>query len=122
MGGFIKNKSIKKSRLMKNHKIVERAIEEFTKKLSERHNIDSIILFGSYSRGEEKEDSDVDLLIIGDVKLKEVIDVAYPIFLKYGVYLSPIVMQRNYYEMLKNEKSGFIETVAKDGVLIYGRV
>jgi len=98
----------------------EKAVEEFVRKLKEKFEdrIESIIVFGSYARGESKEESDVDVLIVGDVKLDEIIDVTYPIFLKYGVYISPIVMSR---EMLKAEKTGFIENVLKEGIMLYGR-
>lgn len=102
---------------------VEKAVEEFVLRLNERfgERIESIVLFGSYARGEGRDESDVDVLIIGDLKLDEVIDVAYPIFLRYGVYISPIVMSRNYFEMLKAERSGFIENVLREGVVLYGR-
>ena len=96
----------------------EKAIEEFVRKLKEKfgNRVESIVIFGSYARGENKEESDVDVLIIGDVKLDDVIDVAYPIFLKYGVYISPIVMSRDYFEMLKAERTGFVENVLKEGI------
>jgi len=102
----------------------EKAVEEFVQKLKEKFGdrIESIIVFGSYARGESKKDSDVDVLIVGDIKLDDVIDVAYPIFLKYGVYISPIVMSRGYFEMLKAEKTGFIENVLREGITLYGGV
>lgn len=102
---------------------VKKAVEEFVLRLNERfgERIESIVLFGSYARGEGRDESDVDVLIIGDLKLDEVIDVAYPIFLRYGVYISPIVMSRNYFEMLKAERSGFIENVLREGVVLHGR-
>ena len=100
----------------------EKAVDEFVQKLKEKFGdrVESIIVFGSYARGESKEESDIDVLIIGDIKLDDVIDVAYPIFLKYGVYISPIVMSRGYFEMLKAEKTGFIENVLKEGITLYG--
>jgi len=102
----------------------EKAVEEFVQKLKEKFGdmIESIIVFGSYARGESKKESDVDVLIVGDIKLDDVIDVAYPIFLKSGVYISPIVMSRDYFEMLKAEKTGFIENVLKEGITLYGGV
>ena len=102
----------------------EKAVDEFVQKLKEKFGdrVESIIVFGSYARGESKEESDIDVLIVGDIKLDDVIDVAYPIFLKYGVYISPIVMSRGYFEMLKAEKTGFIENVLKEGITLYGVV
>ena len=104
--------------------IFRKAVEEFIRKLNKEFGdkIELVVLFGSYARGENKEESDIDVLIIGDVKLDEVIDVSYPILLKYGVYISPIVMSRDYFEMLKAERTGFIESVLREGVVLYGRV
>jgi len=65
--------------------------------------------FGSYARGEFGEESDLDVLVIGDVKLNEVIDVSYPLSLKHGIYISPIVMSRDYFEMLKTEGTSFVK-------------
>lgn len=41
-------------------------MEEFVRRVLERYEdkIDSIILFGSVARGEAKEDSDIDILVI----------------------------------------------------------
>jgi len=101
---------------------LKKIIKELVQKLNEKfgNRVESIILFGSYARGESKEDSDVDILIIGDLKLDEVIDVTYPIFLKYGIYISPIVMSKDYFEMLKARRVEFIENVLKEGITLYG--
>jgi len=100
-----------------------RIIDELVEKLKKFGNkIDFVVLFGSYARGEGKEESDIDVLIIGDVKLDDVIDVVYPIFLKYRVYISPIVMDKKHFEMLRAEGSKFIENVLGEGVVLYGRV
>lgn len=96
------------------------AVEEFVRKLKEKFGsrIESIAVFGSYARGEWNEESDIDVLIIGDVKLDEIIDVTYyPFEIEYN---SLIVMGRDYFEMLKAEKTGFIENVLKEGITLYG--
>jgi len=101
----------------------ERIVDEFVKELRERfgERVEFAVFFGSYARGEGQEGSDIDVLLVGDIKLQEVIDVAYPIFLKYGVYISPIVMKREHFELLKAERTGFIENVLREGVVLYGR-
>ncbi len=97
--------------------MVNEIIDEVKKKLREKFGskIEAIVLFGSYARGDSRGESDIDILIIGDIKLDEVIEVTYPIFLKYGVYISPIVMSRRHFEMLKRDSSGFIENVLREG-------
>jgi len=104
---------------MKNEEVVDVFVRELKERFGGR--IESIVVFGSYARGESKEESDIDVLIVGDVKLDEIIDITYPILLRYGVYISPIVMSRDYFEMLKAERAGFIENVLKEGITLYGR-
>lgn len=103
--------------------ITIQVIDEFVRKLKGHfgNRIKSIILFGSHARGESNDESDIDILIVGDLMLDEVVDVAYPIFLKYGVYISPIVMSRDYFEMLKAERTGFIKNVLREGVVLYDK-
>lgn len=98
-------------------------LDELTQKLIEKFGsrIDKIILFGSYARGDEGEESDLDVLIIGDIRLDEVIEVTYSLSLKHEIYISPIVMTGDYFEMLKDEGASFVKNVLKEGVVAYGR-
>jgi uncharacterized protein len=90
-------------KLTKKRKIpenVELAIKEFVKACKEKFkdNLVSIVLFGSYARGNFKETSDVDLLVIvkdlpesvweRDKLIKET---TWEIFLKYNEDLQPIL-------------------------------
>jgi hypothetical protein len=59
-------------------------------------------------------------LIVGDIELDEAIDTSFPIFMRYGVYLSPIVMSRDC-ELIFRERTGFIRSVLRDGVLMYAK-
>lgn len=42
------------------------SINEFIKEIKKHYNITAIILFGSYAKGTENEDSDIDIAIISD--------------------------------------------------------
>ncbi len=99
----------------------EEALEEFIKKVREKHGdkIDRIILYGSYARGEAEEESDIDVLIIGDVSLDELVDISFPILLKYGEYISHQVMSIEHFEFLEREGYGFIKNVKREGKVIY---
>ena len=65
-------------------------IEEFVRRALERYRdkIDSIILFGSVARDEGKGDSDVDVLVVGDVSLEELVTISFPILFEYGELIS----------------------------------
>ena len=48
-----------------NSRIME-SIQKYIKKISEHYKIEAIILFGSYAKGTENEDSDIDIAVISD--------------------------------------------------------
>jgi predicted nucleotidyltransferase len=51
---------------MELQKRYQRAVDEFLKRVLDhyRNRIEGVILFGSVARGEAKEDSDIDILVI----------------------------------------------------------
>lgn len=74
---------------LKKPKILEKyqhAVDEFVNRAVAEYGdrIERIILFGSVARGEAGDDSDIDILILGDVSLEELVDISFPILLKYG--------------------------------------
>lgn len=48
------------------NKEILNSINEFIKEIKKHYNITAIILFGSYAKGTENEDSDIDIAIISD--------------------------------------------------------
>ena len=62
-------------------------------------NFVEMILFGSYARGDYREDSDVDVLIVVKEKNKSVekivSDIAYRYFLNMNILISFIITERN---------------------------
>jgi len=94
------------------------ALNEFVKTLKERYKgrIKKIILFGSYARGDYDEDSDIDILIIGDVPQREISFLSAEILLKYGEVISAIVETPKEFERLKD--SFFHKNVLKEGIVI----
>lgn len=42
------------------------SIEKFIKEIKKKYNVEAIILFGSYAKGTESEDSDIDIAIVSD--------------------------------------------------------
>jgi len=79
---------------------VKMAINEFVEACKEKFGEDliSIVLFGSYARGNFKESSDVDLLVIVEnlpesvwERSKLMKEITWKIFLKYNEDLQPIL-------------------------------
>jgi len=63
----------------KNELIIK--LKEFKEQVKRKYGVEKIILFGSYSRGIANEDSDVDLIIVGNFESKGNLKRA-PIFYK----------------------------------------
>lgn len=80
--------------------------------------IERIVLFGSVARGDYREDSDVDLVVItpGDwfTLQGEVAGDAVDWLLRTGVYLSAKVFSSQDFERIR--ETGFGRTVALEGV------
>lgn len=71
-----------------------KALEVFLEEIRDRlgDKVKEIIVFGSYARGDYDEESDIDIMIVGDVSLGEVIDISTEVLLRYGELISPIVV------------------------------
>ena len=97
-------------------------IKRFVKDVKNQYEnkIYQIILFGSYARGDNKEDSDIDMLIIwkgnrskGAEKIE---DIAFEYLMEEGLYFSIKVLNVQQYNELKEKGSPFIENIEKEGV------
>jgi len=95
----------------------KKALEAFLKELKDKFGdkIEEIIVFGSYARGDYDEESDIDVMIVGDVSFDEVIDVSTKVLLKYGELISPIVISP---EEFRRRNDSFIRTVKREGIKI----
>ncbi len=104
-------------------KRIKNAINEAKKRIKQlyKDNLDNIILYGSYARGDYSEYSDIDLLItlkemasISDERKKYINDIS-EISLKYDTVVSILPVNVEQYEI--NEKPIFVN-IHKEGVLL----
>ncbi len=105
---------------------VNKIIEELCVSMASLFPQDQIeaILFGSYARGNAEPGSDIDVLILVDASRQDISarnwqvgDMAAELLLNYGVVVSPIVENRDYF----NRNIGilpFYRNVAREGVRI----
>lgn len=75
------------------------ALDEIRQILAESFDIEAIKLFGSVSRNETDEESDIDLLIITRLPLRRIVrhqitDIVCEINLKYNTNVSTLVVDR----------------------------
>ncbi len=108
---------------------INEILEEYVCGLKEilGSNLERVILYGSYARGEQQlgdEISDIDIMILvhfsaPDIE-DEVIGYSYEMDLKYNILLSPVI------ETIQNYNSRinyipFYKNIQNQGVLINGR-
>lgn len=91
------------------------ALNRFSKKVKEILAVEEIILFGSYAKGEQKYSSDIDIAVVvsgfeGD--FLEMNAKLFSIVRNIDLRIEPIILDR------KNDRSGFLESIEKYGVLI----
>lgn len=73
-------------------------------------HIERAFVFGSIARGEQGPRSDVDLLVVGNVKFDEVVGALYPLHERLGREINPIVLTRSEFQARQREK-GFVSRV-----------
>ena len=102
--------------------ILERLCGELRGLLGE--SMREVILFGSYARGTAYDDSDIDVVILSDMDRKDLFalhfdigKIAGDIFLDYGVQVSPIVENREFFQEYK-EAMPFYRNVNNEGMYI----
>ena len=57
-----------------DNKLIMEIVEQYVEKICENYKIEAIILFGSYAKGTNNEDSDIDIAIITDDFEDDIID------------------------------------------------
>ena len=107
---------------MEVHARYQKALDEFLSRALEgyRERIERIILFGSVARGEAREESDIDLLIVTkaeDFQLRRVlIGLAFDILLETGEDISVKALSKADFERMKNYS--FLQHVLSEGVQV----
>ncbi len=98
----------------------ESEVEKFARKAEDRlgDRLVYLVLYGSVSRGEAHDESDVDLFaVVRDDRAKEdLFDIAAD-FLKRGVLFSLIVSAQD-----KVDEDEFLDEVTREGEVLYGSI
>ena len=83
----------------------------------------TVILYGSYARGDNNDDSDIDLLVLIDkdkVTREDKIKISYPLYdiqFETGILISPIVYSKKYWQTEYNV-TPFYENVNREGIVL----
>ena len=102
--------------------LLERYKEAVSQILGER--LKRIILYGSYARGDFKQDSDMDIMILADIQPEEISNLADRIYditedfeVKYEMEINPSIQSIQVYEQWKGVYPFFMN-IEKDGVAV----
>ncbi len=84
---------------------------------------ESIVLYGSYARGDYDEESDIDIMIMVDMSREELIqyrklmcNFCADLDLQYNVLLASKLQSRSFFEQWKNSLP-FYQNVVRDGIV-----
>ncbi len=94
-------------------------VRKFHQRLEEELKVNvEVFLYGSHARGENTEDSDVDVLVIlpyRDAEVESVVgDIAWQIGFEAGVVISIVLVSQDELPILK--ASPFIQSVQREGI------
>ena len=105
------------------HESYQEEINSLTKVIQKKYQPEKIILFGSAARGELRQGSDIDMLIIKDVKGRSYDRMVDVLRLVQNVPpplpFAPLVPTRQELEQGLREKRYFLRQVMKDGKVLY---
>jgi predicted nucleotidyltransferase len=104
-----------------NQEISER-LQKISERLKKEYHAESVILYGSYARGEAAQDSDIDLFIIAPTNERFFERMARVRRLLrdlcYKIPLSPIVLTMDEVEARLKRGDQFVEQIIKNGVYL----
>jgi predicted nucleotidyltransferase len=103
-----------------NKKLVSKLVNELIESLKPKTDLRMAALFGSYATGSEREDSDVDLLLISNSENVVHREIG-TLEMKYGKSINPVIAtERMFVRMLKHEKLNVAKEVLREGIIFFG--
>src|SRR5712692_11708064 len=105
-------------------KIEQQALNHFRDALQSLHgeNLLSMRLFGSRVRGEQTEESDLDVLVLVEKKdrilCRRIVEESLEIDLAYGTNLAPTILSAEEYRQNREYGTPFYHNVEREGVTL----
>ena len=102
-------------------------LEDYLKELRKIYglHLKSVILYGSYARGDFTQESDVDIMILVDLTEEEMdqysdelAEVGFDYNVAHGIWMMPVVKNQDHFRRWAKAYP-FYENVQKEGVKLY---
>jgi len=98
------------------------ALSDFKQRLQEKFGDVEMILFGSKSRGDYDDHSDIDVLVILDKPLsnsieEEIFDIGFDVEMEHNIILGIISYSKESWDYLRNI-SPFCKNVIEEGIIL----
>ena len=94
-----------------------------TKKIF-KNNLSRLIVYGSYARGDYKDNSDIDIMILTPLSKKEIeqienhiFDLAFDLEIKSGIVINPVIENETHYKYWLGALP-FYDNIEKEGIVI----
>ena len=109
--------------MQKSHGVINQFVLEAKKRLGD--HIHQIVLYGSYARNEESENSDIDILLLvdfSDMEIKkiqnDIYDLAFELELATGKDISPVIINIEQFRHWKDTLP-FYRNIKREGVVLH---
>jgi len=94
------------------------SLEKYIEEVSKHYKVDYVILFGSYAKGTNHEDSDIDIAIVSSDITDRFDDMANLMRLAYGININ-IEPHPIRTEEFKENETPFIDEIIRTGVKLF---
>ena len=107
-----------------NQTQIQKAIQALKQGLVHRFGTDvELRIFGSVARGDYREYSDIDILVVLPVKVdnaveEQVFDMAYDIELEYGLVIGTIVYSRDFWYSERAAVMPLFRNIQREGLFV----
>lgn len=101
-----------------SNKLIMEIVQKYVDKILENYNVEAIILFGSYAKGTEHEDSDIDIAVVTDDIENDIFDEEVKLMvLRRGIdyRIEPHIIRIQDY---KEKNDPFIQEVIDTGIKV----
>jgi predicted nucleotidyltransferase len=100
---------------MDKEQVIE-LVKKYTDVIRKKFNVNKVVLYGSYSRGDQKEWSDIDVAVFINKKEGDILTNEFNLYkLRRDIdsRIEPIILDE------ENDESGFAQEVLKSGIIVY---